>query len=535
MLKAIITLLILPGVSWGVTLTGDYNSDWRVDAADFSIARKTGASVATWRANFGKTAESVGVVIPLGADIQSAINANPANTLFYVKAGERRLTTNLSPKSGQTFVAEPGTILNGSRLLTGFTATSGKWYVGGQTQQGNAYGDCLPTNSRCSNPEDLFLDNAPLLHVDSLAAVGPGKWYFDYGADRIYMGDNPAGRKVETSIARGAFIGSSGISNVTVQGFVVEKFATESDYAAIDSHGGTDWTATLNEARLNHSGGIQAQGTISNNYIHHNGQVGVKGSGGALLVENNEISNNNFAGYHHNWEAGGAKFAAMTSLTVRNNHVHDNFGQGLWDDISSSNILYEGNTVVNNYRTGILHEIGGVATIRNNVVKNNASTAYNASNGQIIVYSSNNTEVYGNTVETNSPANTIVVLQELREGGHTAHDVYVHHNTITLKGGAAGDDNALSGSADFGNWSNSANVRFDYNTYYVPDPSAVHWEWPENIRWSQFRALGQEAHGQLFSNAASITVCEPSTSSFLAVLMTAFAGLKSIRRVRRAT
>src|SRR4029078_10982481 len=137
----------------------------------------------------------------------------------------------LSPKSGNTFIAEPGTILNGSRLLTGFTASSGKWYVGGQTQQGNAYGDCLATNSRCTNPEDLYLDNTPLLHVDSLAAVGPGKWYFDYADDRIYMGDNLAGRTVETAIARGAFIGTSGITNVTVQGFVVEKFATESDYA----------------------------------------------------------------------------------------------------------------------------------------------------------------------------------------------------------------------------------------------------------------------------------------------------------------
>src|SRR3954468_5294472 len=100
MFKAIFVLLILPSISWGVTLNGDYNGDWSVDAADYTMARKTGASLPTWRANFGMTAESVSVVIPLGADIQSAINANPANTLFYVKAGERRLTTSLSPKSG---------------------------------------------------------------------------------------------------------------------------------------------------------------------------------------------------------------------------------------------------------------------------------------------------------------------------------------------------------------------------------------------------------------------------------------------------
>jgi parallel beta-helix repeat protein len=523
MIKAVCLALMLPSVTLATSLQGDYNGDWRVDAGDYASARKTSASLPTWRANFGESAETVGVTIPLGTDIQAAINAHPAGTLFYVKAGERRLTTDLTPKSGDAFVAEPGAVLNGSRLLTSFTATSGKWYASGQTQQGNTYGSCLSTNSECGHPEDLFLDNKPLQHVASLANVAPGKWYFDYAADRIYMGDNPAGHKVETSVARGAFLGGTGISNVVIDGFTVEKFATESDYAAIDSREGSGWTATHNEARLNHAGGIQVTGgTISFNYAHNNGQQGIGSSGGVLTVENNELSNNNYAGYDYDWGGGGAKFTQMASLTVRNNYVHDNFGQGLWDDVSSNNLLYEGNTVVNNFGTGILHEIGGAATIRNNIVKNNATTHYNASDGQIIVYSSDHTQVYGNTVESNSPANTIVILEELRE--NTSHDDYVHHNSITLKGGASGNDNALAGAADFGDWSNSANNLFDYNTYYVPDPLAIHWEWPQNVTWLEFRLLGQEAHGQLIlsSSGTGTTVSEPSTSLQLIVLIAVF-------------
>ena len=34
----------------------------------------------------------------------------------------------------------------------------------------------------------------------SAAEVGPGKFYFDYDAATIYIGDDPAGHKVECSV-----------------------------------------------------------------------------------------------------------------------------------------------------------------------------------------------------------------------------------------------------------------------------------------------------------------------------------------------
>src|SRR5690349_1557005 len=84
-----------------------------------------------------RSAAAANVTIPVGADIQAAINANPAGTTFLLPAGERRLTTQLVPKTGNTFVGVTGTVLNGSKLLTSFTPSSGKWYVTGQKQQGS--------------------------------------------------------------------------------------------------------------------------------------------------------------------------------------------------------------------------------------------------------------------------------------------------------------------------------------------------------------------------------------------------------------
>lgn len=504
-------------------LPGDYNGDWSVDANDYALLRKSGGDYSTWRSNFGKSAANVGIVINPGDDIQAKIDASPINSLFYVKAGERRLTTGLSPKSGDVFVAEPGATLNGSRLLTNFTPSASTWYVTGQTQAGSTFGECMPGYSQCSHPEDLFLDDKPLLHVSSLAEVGPGKWYFDYLGDRIYMGDNPSGHKVETSIADHAISGTA--SGVGLYGFTVEKFAVKSQDSAIQADG-PNWTVAKNNVMLNHASGVQGSdgAIVKNNFIHDNGQEGVTANFASnATFDGNEISHNNYAHYDTNWEGGGSKFWSTTNLVVRNNYVHDNFGNGLWTDTDNVNTLYEGNTVTNNYLTGILHEISYNATIRNNISKDNAVAATTTLSGQIVAYSSSHVEVYGNTIESNAfNSQAIMLIQEDRGPGilgeHYSHDNYIHDNTTTLLAGATGDSSAMTGMASFDSYWPSANNVFDYNTYYVPDPSAEHWQWGQDINWTQFRAAGQEAHGHLYANAAGVSgavVSEPSTGLLL--------------------
>jgi hypothetical protein len=87
---------------------------------------------------------------------------------------------------------------------------------------------------------------------------------------------------------------------------------------------------------------------------------------------------------------------------------------------------------------------------------------------------------------------------------------YVHNNTIILAA-AAGDDHGMTGIAG----ANSA-MRFDYDTFYVHDPSASHWQWSSDMTWAQFRALGNEAHGQLI---VSDVVAEPCIGELAGVLL----------------
>ena len=98
----------------------------------------------------------------------------------------------------------------------------------------------------------MFVDNTPLKPVDALSKVVPGTFYFDYGADKIYIADNPTGQKVEAG--KLAFAIGGNAQNVTVQNFVIEKYDPAIQDGAIQ--GGQGWTIQDNEVRLNYAVGI---------------------------------------------------------------------------------------------------------------------------------------------------------------------------------------------------------------------------------------------------------------------------------------
>src|SRR6185436_1436292 len=69
------------------------------------------------------------VTLNPGDNIQTAINNNPDGTTFILNAGVYRLASGLRPKANDVFTGQPGAVLNGSRLLTGWTQQSGRWTI----------------------------------------------------------------------------------------------------------------------------------------------------------------------------------------------------------------------------------------------------------------------------------------------------------------------------------------------------------------------------------------------------------------------
>ncbi len=447
------------------------------------------------------------VTLNPGDSIQAAVNANPAGTIFVLNAGEYRMQS-VVPKQGNVFSGMPGAVLNGSRVLTGWTASGSAWKVGGQTQQGTVNGTewCLSGYPRCAYPEDLFIDDKPMLHVGSLSAVGPGKWFFDYGADTIYIGDNPSGHKVEVSVTPRAFGGGgSSVTDVVIKGLTIEKYAAQLQLGAIDSEtGGARWTIEGNIIRLNHGYGINAGPAtkIIKNKILDNGQAGYGGGGTGFLFDSNEIARNGwYAGVNPGWEGGAGKITDATSGTVSNNCVYENRGPGIWQDENADNILVENNVVWGNTSAGIMLEISTGGIVRNNTVFDNGTDT--GGNGwlwspQILLSSVYDMEVYNNTVDTNANyGNGITIVSQDRGSANgtsysTATGNIIRNNKITLRANTA-DLSKIGMDAENVPPSNANTLA--NNTYHVVNINNKHWWWP-NSSDTTYTLAGMKAIGQ---------------------------------------
>jgi Right handed beta helix region len=445
-----------------------------------------------------------GVQVRPGArTIQQAVAAHPPRTTFCLRSGDYRLAGPIVPKTGDVFVGRPKTVVNGSRLLVGWRRSGrGAWYVDGQSENDVARsGTCTPsTYTGCRDANDVYYDDRALRRVMSRGQLGPGRFYFDHASRRIYVGSNPTHHKVEVAVRTFAWQGIGvGAYDVAVEGVTVEKFATSLQAAAI--HGGRGWRLEGVEARLNHGAGMDGATTMRDNYVHDNGQAGLGGSG-PTTVDGNEIAWNNYARVCPCWEAGGAKWANGSNLSVTDNDVHDNRGPGLWADGSESHIRIARNRVERNSDVGILLEISYDASVSHNVVRRNGAPGPGwCQAGGIVVAESPRVEIVGNTVAGNRDG--ICLTQQDRgtdpvHGPHRLQDVDVHDNIVVMTSGHSG----LIEYVDDTSYYTSRNNRFRHNTYRLgcrERPSFI-WMRPSSpgygeLTFSNWQAAGQDVGG----------------------------------------
>jgi parallel beta-helix repeat protein len=195
---------------------------------------------------------------------------------------------------------------------------------------------------------------------------------------------------------------------------------------------------------------------------------------------------------------------------LRGNYVHDNKGPGLWLDGNNIYALYEGNRVVDNYGPGIDHEISYDAVIRNNVVEGNGFGWTGWVDGAgILVNTSPNVEVYGNTVRNNNDG--IAGIHASRGSGnygpYQLKNLWVHDNVIVMQVGETGVVTNTSDPVFSTAWNN----RFDYNTYTLGSADKYYaWD-PWYMTTTQWRATGQDPHSTWTDEGPSGTTSTTST------------------------
>jgi parallel beta-helix repeat protein len=420
-------------------------------------------------------------VVP-GDHVQRALDAASAGATVCFAAGTYRLTEPLTPADGQRLMAAPGAVLTGAVRLAGWQGHGPLWRARGALPADPIlHGECVK-GTLCRYAEAVYIEDRALDRVGSRDRVGPGRFWADYDANEIWIGDDPTGRVVEVARTAAALAGPA--KDVTVEGFVVERFANIAQRGAIHADGG-GWTIRRNEVRANHGTGIHATGgQVLANHIHHNGQLGLLGTGDGQLVEGNEIDHNNTAGFSPIWEAGATKFARTDGLIIRGNNVHDNAGQGLWTDINNIRTTIEDNVVHANSGHGILHEISYRAVIRDNRVTDNggAEPMLGWGGAGIRVAASPDVEVYGNALAGNQ--NAIMVVQQRRDdwpsphGAHLVRNIEVRDNEVTLAGGGmVGQVDDTGSDASYGR-----HIRFRDNTYRLPSTDAKVFAW-QGMAW----------------------------------------------------
>jgi len=317
---------------------------------------------------------------------------------------------------------------------------------------------------------------------------------------------------------------SSSAKNVTIRGFVIKRFNSPLQAGAVHSFGATGWTIENNHITDNAATGVATDSgaRVLNNLLDWNGQQGYAAHGSNILYEGNEIAFNN-----HNltvdatWEAGGGKAWATSNAVFRANNVHDNGGNGLWDDTNNIYITYEGNTVSNNWGAGIYHEIGYNATIVHNTVKANGTTSspgggqdngwlWNAgiqlrgsgaltADAPILISNNTITDNYNGIALLESPASGCTGSSEGAYGPCVIKNILVKDNIVTMNQGATGAVQDGAGNSVF----TSRNVKFENNTYrlgstnHPNDGHSYGWfawnnSWPG---WATWQGYGLDVGG----------------------------------------
>jgi hypothetical protein len=123
--------------------------------------------------------------------------------------------------------------------------------------------------------------------------------------------------------------------------------------------------------------GISQGDSLSVSYtrVHDNMNAGIGGGGAGALLTHVELDHNGSSTFT-GCCAGGVK--SSQAYTIDSSYIHDNIGNGVWQDVCGGNFVVTNNTISSNTKSGVRYEhnqnCSGSATIKSNIVKNNNSS-----------------------------------------------------------------------------------------------------------------------------------------------------------------
>lgn len=274
--------------------------------------------------------------------IQAIVNSNGPGTTYTLKSGVHRMQT-IYLDDGDTLEFEVGAVLRGSEDVSGWTWTkdgaNNRWWA-----SISSLGSILGGTSRTGYTlwqYHLILDGEPMAYRDTITAVDEWTAYYDSGADRVYIGIDPATlTTMELGRTSLAISGANSTStNVTIRGDrsqpgIIENYTPgpQSENAGVrigrsgqDPIANANWLFEDIHVR-NFRGMALAHGsncTVRRVDVYNTGQLGVGGSGSSDSVwEYCAVYRNGIGGWESGWEGGNTKWA----------HTINHVNRGSWYD-----------------------------------------------------------------------------------------------------------------------------------------------------------------------------------------------------------
>ena len=296
--------------------------------------------------------------------------------------------------------------LKGSTVVTGFSSSGGSWVKSGWNPT-NVCITCHPTTMinpaypAAGHTDQVFIDGVPQVQVLSKASLADGNFYVDRGNDELWLGTNPAGHTIESTVHdKAAQFNTSGASGSIVRGIGIAHYAGHynMDVPAAMIANTPNITFDNNTFAWNAGRGLSmlySGAVATNNLVIYNGINGVHANNAdGLVFTGNRIAHNNIEHFSNApgsaASIAGFKITSSADAVVKNNLIEGNDSNGLWFDVASYNNTITNNAVLNNRGHGIYYEVSSKAVIASNLSVGNTSDG-------IKVSGSTNVDVWNNT------------------------------------------------------------------------------------------------------------------------------------------
>ncbi|WKN32535.1 right-handed parallel beta-helix repeat-containing protein [Porifericola rhodea] len=368
--------------------------------------------------------------------LATALKEAPRGSTLVLKDGIYR-TSKYSTTIKRQIIIQPypgaNVILKGSEVAKDWQESGNTWRVRWNDLYGkpnNDDGRAVGIENPMADHRDMvFIDGVYQKQVESIAMLGPGKFYVDYNDKMVYLGSNPSGKEVEIS-AEWWGLNTYGLSEtgVIIRGLQFMHYADAGIFigspAAIVENSESTW---------NGAAGIRVQlasdVVLKNNLFAYNAcQGGGLSYADRIKLIGNSFSNNNIEKLNRNsWSASGVKILWAKEVEVYNNLFENNDANGLWLDEKCNGSILANNYLKNNTRNGIHCEISDDVIIAGNVVLESGRSNKYIGVG-ISVANASDVRVYNNTLHNNEVA--LDVIESTRGDEKDPNDPYITRNTV---------------------------------------------------------------------------------------------------------